>query len=387
MRSRNNWLINPTLGVLAILLSIMIPGALKFGLDANWVIISFSGLLSFYIGARMARIVYNEKAMLLFGEFLTLLLLLISFKSIARILAAPIALLWLVVLNIGGIIVGSKEKSIPYYSTALYGIGAIFIIHSFLQYKSWDIIRSLPLTPPEGAFGMLLIFITFPSILQWLLYHMHRYSATIFIAATTSLMLLHGFRADAALVLLSTFLVVWKRYPRISYLFLITLISLFILVDVARSNLNVPVIERPIFRLSTTYYYSKEILRWFLSFLPPSNPSWLFSIPMHPSQSIGRGIYGKEYGITPTIFVEFSISSGLLGMLLLSLVLGILSGYSFSLFIRSKDVFSYAIIWPILITRVEIGMSQLDLVIMSGSVTFAILANLFNEDHSTKSVK
>ncbi len=387
MKPRNDWLIDPTLGILAILLAIMVPGALKFGMDANWIAVSFSGLLLFYIGARLAKIIHNEKALLLLGEFLTLLLLLISFKSISGILAIPIALLWLVVLSIGGMIIGSKEKPTPYYSIALYSIGAVFVVHSFLQYGSWDVIRSLPLTPPEGAFGMFLIFITFPSILQWMISYLNKYSTIIFIIATTSLMLLHGFRADAALVLLSTFLIVWKKHPRISYIFLVTLISLFILVDVARSNLNVPAIERPVFRLSTTYYYSKEILKWFHSLLPAFNPFWLFSIPMHPSQSIGRGIYGKGYGITPTIFVELSMSSGLVGMFLLSLILGVLSGYSFILFIRGRDVFSYAIIWPILITRVEIGMSQLDLVIISGSVTFAILANLFNEDRSATSVK
>ncbi len=387
MKSRRNWLVNPTLGILVILLGIMIPGTLKFGLDTNWMIISFSGLLLFYIGTKLAEIIHSDRFMLLFAGFLTLLLLSISFRGIAGMSAIPIALLWLIVLSMGGMVVGSKEKSIPYYSIILYGIGTVFIIHSFLQYGSWSIIRSLPLTPPEGALGMFLIFITFPSILQWVLSHARRYSTILFIVTTTSLMLLHGFRADAALILLSTFLIVWKKYPRTSYLFLITLISLFILVDAARINLKIPVIERPIFRLSTTYYYSKEILKWFSSFLPQFDPFWLFSIPMHPSQSIGRGIYGKGYGITSTIFVELSISSGLVGMLLLSLILGILSGYSFILFIRGEDVFSYAVIWPILITRVEIGMSQLDLVIISGSVVFAVLANLFNEDRSATSVK
>ncbi len=385
MRLERNFVVNPTTGIMAILLVITISGSLEFGLDLNWIAISFGGLLFFYIGTRIIKIFNDKKIMLLFGEFLTLILLLVSFRSVAGILAIPIAVLWLIVLSTGGIIIGSKKAPIPYYSIALYCIGSIFVIHSFLQYRSWDIIRSLPLTPPEGAFGMFLIFITFPSILQWLL--SYQYSSVTFIVITTLLMLLHGFRADAALILLSAFLVIWKKHSYISYTFLIALILLFMLVGITRNNLNVPILERPIFRLSTTYYYSKEVLKWFLSPLPSLDPFWLFSIPLHPSQSIGRGIYGKEYGITPTIFVELVVSSGLLGMFLISLVLGILSGYSFRLFLENRDIFSYAIIWPILITRVEIGMSQLDLVMISGSVTFAILANIFNERLSATSVK
>ncbi len=386
MRLKRNFVVNPTIGIMAVLLAIAISGSLEFGSDIDWVTISFGGLLFFYIGTKIINIFNNNKAILLLGEFLTLILLLVSFRSVAGVLAIPIAMLWLIVLSTGGIIVGSKKAPIPYYSMVLYFIGAIFVIHSFLQYRSWDIIRSLPLTPPEGAFGMFLIFITFPSIFQWLLSY-RRYPSVIFIVISILLMLLHGFRADAALILLSTFLIIWKRHPRISYIFLITLVLLFMLVDITRNNLSVPILERPIFRLSTTYYYSKEVLKWFLSPLPSLDPFWLFSIPLHPSQSIGRGIYGKEYGITPTIFVEFAIGSGLLGMFLISLTLGILSGYSFRLFLENRDTFSYAIIWPILITRVEIGMSQLDLVMISGSVTFAVLANIFNEGLSATSVK
>ena len=74
-------------------------------------------------------------------------------------------------------------------------------------------------------------------------------------------------------------------------------------------------------------------------------------------------------------------------MLVLSAIIGLLAGYSYRLFLRERDMFSYAIIWPLLITRVEIGMSQLDLALVMGSVVFAILANLFNGEHSATSVK
>ncbi len=387
----SSWLLNPSLGVSLLLLAIIIAGVPTFGFDAEWIIISLGGLLALHLGVEASGRIREggsgERSLLLLGETITFLLLSVSFGGIAGHQAPLLALLWLITLNLSAILVKSGGRRFPLYSLTVYSAGILFTVHSFAQYGSWAAVRSLPLTPPEGAFGMFLIFISFPSILQWLVNGNRNILSALFIALSITIMLLHGFRADAALIILSTFLILWRRYPRISYTFILSLLALFLLVDVIRTNLSIPVSERPIFRLSTTYYYSKEVLKWFSFLVPPQGPLWILSIPLHPSQSIGRGIFGKEYGITPTMFVGLSIASGIFGMLVLSAIIGLLAGYSYRLFLRERDMFSYAIIWPLLITRVEIGMSQLDLTLVTGSVVFAILANLFNGEHSATPVK
>ena len=323
-------------------------GAWSFGLDANWIAISLAGLACFHLGAWSSKFLREKRgALLIASEAFTFLILYLSFRAVAACALAQAAL-WLVVLNISAIIVGCGRARTPIYSLAVMIAGLSFVVHSFSQYGSWSAVRSLPLTPPEGAFGMLLVFISYPSILDWLLDRSKGASA-LFIAFITIAMMLHGFRADAALILLSTFLVLWKRRRNLSYAFILVLFALFLAVDLVRTNLSIPAYERPVFRLGTTYYYSKEILKRFFSLSPPQGPFWMISIPLHPSQSIGRGIFGKAHGITPTMPIGLLLDSGLVGMLLLSAFIGLLAGHSYRLYLEGRDLFSYPVIWPCLL--------------------------------------
>ncbi len=374
--------LSPPIGVSAVLLLILLSGIPRFGFSLLWLVINALGILCLYLGTRASHMDFKKvtKASLLLGVLVVFLTIFTSFRGISGLpWATVIATLWTLVLGLSAI--SSKifsRNGFPLHSILTYVMGALFIVHSFSGYGSWRAIRALPLTPPEGAFGMFLLFISFPSILDYLLSNENRALPPLFIAISLGLNLLHGIRADEALILLSSFIIIYKRRGRSPYILLAIFLVLFLFVDLIRTDIDVPLMSRIAYRLGTTYYYSTELLNWSLSLPLNRDPLWLLSVPLHPSQTIGRGIFGKEYGITPTIFVEFSLLYGTLGIVLLSLLIGILSGYSYRLFKENRDHYSYPIVWSILITRAEIGLSQLDFALIAGSIVFAILANLIN---------
>ncbi len=372
---------HPTVGISLILMAILLLGSRSYGLDYGWVLVSWLGILAFQFGLTAASKIDERKlhgASLIAGEVLVIILLAVSFREITP-LYPLIAVTWLAALNLAAYIIALSKGGTPIFQLLVYASGTFFVVHSFLQYWSWEVIRELPLTPVEGAFGMFLIFISYPSLLWRLLEGGHRFLPWAFLSLTSALMMLHGFRADVFLVILSTFLLLVRRRDPRGFALMVILIALFIAVGEARSYVHVPTYERIAFRLATTYYYSKELCSYFLTPLPSYGPFWLSSIPLHPSQSLGRGIFGKAYGITPTMFIGLLVDLGLVGMMILSTLIGFLSGYGYRLSMRGgNDLFSYNVIWPILVTRAEIGFSQLDLALIAGSVVFASLANLIN---------
>ncbi len=373
--------VHPTIGISTILVAILLLGSRSYGLDYGWVLVSGLGVLAFQSGLIGASKVGDRKlhkVSLVIGEALVITVLAVSFREITP-LYPLIALTWVAALNLAAYIIAHSKGEIPVFQLLVYASGTFFVVHSFLQYGDWEVIRELPLTPVEGAFGMFLIFISYPSLLWRLMEGRRKLLPWAFLSLTSGLMILHGFRADVFLVILSTFLLLVRRRDPQGFALMVILLALFIVVGEARSYVHVPTYERIAFRLTTTYYYSKELCSYFLTPLPPYGPFWLSSIPLHPSQSLGRGIFGKAYGITPTMFIGLLVDLGLIGMTVLSVLVGFLSGYSYRLSMEGgNDLFSYSIIWPILITRAEIGFSQLDLALIAGSVVFASLANLIN---------
>jgi hypothetical protein len=368
-------IIHPSSGIFIILASIMISGSIKFGISYQWLLSSLSGLASFTLGVISANRL-GIKFLMISSEIALFIIIFFSFLRIAGYYSFLISLLWLAVANISSLIIRTKEVRVPVYSIITYILGSSLVIYSYLKIPDIAELRASPSVPVEGAFGMFLIFISYPSIFSWLLKSNSIYS-TLFSVFSISLMLLHGFRADAILVLLSTFLLVWRRSRHLSYLLLLSALLLYIGIDVIRAKLAISALERPIFRLSATYYYSKELASYFLKLIP-IEPFWLTSIPLHQSQTIGRGIFGKDFGITPTIFIGMLMDLGFIGMLLLSFFIGSATGYSYGKFISGGDEFSYTVIWPIIITRTEIGLTQLDLALIFGSTIFSLLLNFFN---------
>jgi hypothetical protein len=368
-------IIHPSSGIFIILASIMISGSIKFGISYQWLLSSLSGLASFTLGVISANRL-GIKFLMISSEIALFTIISFSFLRIAGYYSFLISLLWLAVANISSLLIRAKEVRVPVYSIITYILGSSLVIYSYLKIPDIAELRASPSVPVEGAFGMFLIFISYPSIFSWLLKSNSIYSA-LFSVFSISLMLLHGFRADAILVLLSTFLLVWRRSRHLSYLLLLSALLLYIGIDIIRAKLAISALERPIFRLSTTYYYSKELASYFLKLIP-IEPFWLTSIPLHQSQTIGRGIFGKDFGITPTIFIGMLMDLGFIGMLLLSFFIGSATGYSYGKFISGDDEFSYTVIWPIIITRTEIGLTQLDLALIFGSTIFSLLLNFFN---------
>ncbi len=373
--------VHPTIGILMILVAILLLGSRSYGLDYGWVTVSGLGILAFQLGTLTASTVSGRKLhgiSLIIGEVLVIILLGVSFREITP-LHHLIALIWVATINLAAYIIAHSKGETPIFQLLVYASGTFFVVHSFLQYGDWEIIRELPLTPVEGAFGMFLIFISYPSLLWRLIEGGRRLLPWAFLSLTSGLMVLHGFRADVFLVILSTSLLLVRRKDPKGFALMVILLGLFVAVGEVRSYVHVPTYERVAFRLATTYYYSKELCSYFLTPLPAYGPFWLSSIPLHPSQSLGRGIFGKAYGITPTMFIGLLVDLGLIGMTVFSVLMGFLSGYSYRLSMEGgNDLFSYNIIWPILITRAEIGFSQLDIALIAGSVVFASLANLIN---------
>ncbi|MDK2371939.1 MAG: hypothetical protein QI197_00935 [Candidatus Korarchaeota archaeon] len=373
--------VHPTIGILTILVAILLLGSWSYGPDYGWVMVSGLGILAFQLGTLTASMVSGRKLhwiSLIISEALVIILLGVSFREITP-LHHLIALLWVTAINLAAYIIAHSRGETPIFQLLVYASGTFFVVHSFLQYGDWEVIRELPLTPVEGAFGMFLIFISYPSLLWRLIEGGRRLLPLAFLSLTSGLMVLHGFRADVSLVILSTSLLMVRRKDPKGFALMVILLGLFVAVGEVRSYVHVPTYERVAFRLATTYYYSKELCSHFLTPLPPYGPFWLSSIPLHPSQSLGRGILSKAYGITPTMFIGLLVALGLIGMIVFSVLIGFLSGYSYRLSMGGgNDLFSYNIIWPILITRAEIGFSQLDIALIAGSVVFASLANLIN---------
>lgn len=371
-------LIHPSTGIAGVLTLILLSGTLKFGLSLEWLVVSFSGITVFTSGSLLSKsIEKNPICILIASEAILFSVIFLSFRRVADYLSLLIPSAWLIVANISPLPIRLKETKAPIYSLFTFSLGSIFVIHSYLTVPGVRELRSSSTAPLEGAFGMFLIFISYPSIFNWLMGLGRKLLSASFLIISVTLMLLHGFRADAILIILSTFLLLSKRNKKLSYLVLTSILFLYIGVDIMRTELKVSALERPLFRLSTTYYYSKELASSFLK-LTPVEPFWLTSIPLHPSQTIGRGVLGKDFGITPTIFVGMLMDLGFLGMLLLSALLGLISGYFHGRFTEGKDEFSYPLIWPLLITRTEIGISQLDLALIFGSTVFSLMLNFFN---------
>jgi hypothetical protein len=370
-------MLHPSLGVFVILTLMTFFGSLKFGFSAQWFLVSFSGIISLTIGTVLAGFSNkNIKFPLIFSEITLFIVIFFSFLKIAGYSSFLISSLCLIVANTSPLLVRIKKIRTPIYSILIFVLGVFMVVYSYLKILNIAELRALSNIPLEGAFGMFLIFISYPSIFSWLSKFNSFYVAS-FSVVSILLMLLHGFRADAILIILSMFLLIWKRRRNLSYLILMLILLLYIIIDIMRVNLAVSALERPIFRLITTYYYSKELTSAFFRLIP-IEPFWLTSIPLHPSQTIGRGIFGKNFGITPTIFVGMLMDLGFIGMIILSLLLGLATGCSYKRFVRGEDEFSYPIIWPIIITRTEIGLTQLDLALIFGSIVFSLL---FSMDH------
>lgn len=381
MSDIHSFLIHPSLGLAAILSSAAIFGALGFGFSVEWFSVTVLGLLSFTVGCFLSKFDKNSSIALIISEVMVFIVIFVSFRKITGSDPLLISASWLAVANASALLIKEKKVRFPVYSAISFSLGAFLVIHSFSSIKSIAELRSSASVPLEGAFGMLLIFISYPSLFDWLL-KTNRILSSLFSVISIILMVLHGFRADAILVLLSTFLIVWRRNKKTSYAILVSVFLLYIAVDIIRNKLVISALERPLFRLSTTYFYSKELASHFFKILP-IEPFWLTSVPLHPSQTIGRGIFGKEFGITPTIFVGILLDLGLVGVILLSFLLGFVSGKSYRSFLKEDDSFSYLIIWPILITRTEIGLTQLDLALIFGSTIFSVLLNFLKGGSSS----
>ncbi|MCS7103428.1 MAG: oligosaccharide repeat unit polymerase family protein [Candidatus Korarchaeum sp.] len=378
-------LIHPSTGIMGVLALILLSGVARFGLSLEWLIVSLSGAVTFTIGSLLSKSIEdNPIYTLIISEVIVFVVIFFSFYRIAGYLSLLISSTWLSVANISSLLIQLKEMRSPVYSLFTFLVGSIFVIYSYLTVPSVSELRSSSTTPLGGAFGMLLIFISYPSIFSWLLELNKKVLSASLSLFSVILMLLHGFRADAILIILSTFLLLSKRNKKLSYLVLISIFFLYVGIDAIRTELKISILERPFFRLGTTYYYSKELASSFLKLLPVE-PFWLTSVPLHPSQAIGRGIFGKDFGITPTIFVGMLMDLGFLGMLLLSALLGLVSGYSHRKFLEGRDVFSYSLIWPLLITRTEVGMTQLDLALVFGSIVFSLILNFFNRSRMSRS--
>lgn len=387
MRDLHSILLHPSTGVAGLLSLFLILGTIKFGFSISWFISSLSGILAFTAGSALSRRLGSPLILLASSELMVFLVIFFSFYRMAGQLSLLISSAWLAVANASPLLVRLKRVRPPVYSILTFSVGSLMTAHSFFTIPSVIELRSSSSIPLEGAFGMFLIFISYPSIFEWLLGLGKRAVSSSFFLLSVILMLLHGFRADAILILLSTFLILSRRSRKLAYLTLLSIFFLYIGIDVMRTELKVSALERPLFRMSTTYYYSKELASYFLRPFPVE-PFWLTSIPLHPSQTIGRGIFGKDFGITPTIFIGMLMDLGFIGMLLLSALLGLISGYSYGKFMRGEETFSYPIVWPLLITRTEIGLTQLDISIIFGSALFSLLLNFFNgSSRATPGVK
>ncbi len=271
----------------------------------------------------------------------------------------------------------SDNKSYLLAVASLYSLGAVLTLYSFSLYGGWEKIRSLPNVPEEGAFGMFLMFITYPFLAWNLLNYKGKKGGklsillfTAFLIITSSLMLLHGFRSDALLIVLSSIiLLIGLGRRRYALALALAVIFLFLTVGMVRGKMKLSAVDRIPFRLATTYEYSSEIVDAFWGGVPKI-PLWIYSIPMHPTQVIGRALFLKNYGITTSLFCGFFIVNGVPSLIIFSILVGAFSYHSYMKFVSRENPLPYSLIWPLLITRAEIGMTQLDLVLIAAASSF-----------------
>ncbi len=357
---------------------IFLAGYSKFGFHVNWVIVNLTGGASLSLGLYLGKLMGDRQVSYL--AIATIFLIIwASFRWVLGDLVASLtSFLWLMTfLQASALhkqLSGSKGYALAVAS--LYVLGATLTLHSFLMNGGWERIRSLPNVPEEGAFGMFLIFITYPSLAWNLLKYRGEISGkpvilfTSFFVATSLLMLLHGFRSDALLIMLSSVILLIAQNKR-KYALTLTLVALaiFVLIDVIRGGVKLSVVERIPFRLATTYEYSSEVVDAFWG-AAPKIPLWIYSVPMHPTQVIGRALFLKDYGITTSLFCGFFVVNGIPSLVTLSILVGIFSYNSYSKFVSGENPLPYSLIWPLLVTRAEIGMNQLDLVLIAAAASF-----------------
>ncbi len=367
---------------LTILPLMMLAGCLRFGFHLKWAVVNLVGGTFFVLGYLIGKKVRDELVALL-ATLLIFLMVWVSFRwAIGELLAMLISFLWTASFIQASILNErlSRDNKYPLAILALYALGVVLTVHSSLVNGGWERIRSLPNTPEEGAFGMFLIMITFP-FLGWRALNYstgrHKTLAFIFILFTSFIMMLHGFRSDVIMIILSTtILLIGAKKGSQAMLLISSVLIIFLAVDVIRFEAKLSIIDRVAYRLATTYQYSSEVLNVFWGNTPPI-PLWIYSIPIHPTQLIGRAIFLKDYGITTSLFCGFFIVNGFPTLLVFSTLMGVFSSYSYRKFLNG-DPLPYSLVWPLIITRMEVGMTQLDIVVLAAAASFKSVGSILD---------
>ncbi len=362
---------------LLVLAFIFLSGFPKYGISYRWLIISVLGSISFLIGYIISNKLPN-KTINYIGFLVIMLMTWASFRwSLGPITAAFASILWGLVLAQASMLHRelSSSKFYPWAVGSIYALGAVLIITSVISHGGWERIRAMPNIPEEGAFGIFLLYITYPYIGSYLLSLKGKRKSfyfTAFMFVSGLLMALHGFRSDVMFILLSsTVLLMAKGNLKSVVVLLMSVILIFLSIDIIRFEASLGILERILYRLSTTYYYSYRIVDIFWN-LSVMEPLWIYSIPMHPTQVVGRAFFFKNYGITTTLFCGLFIVNGYMTLISFSLLLGLFVSEPYRDFLKGSPS-AYALVWPLLVTRMEIGLTQLDIVLIAATSLFRVM--------------
>ncbi len=316
------------------------------------------------------------------------MLLILSANSLSGILSFPEAALVSLAAVLLVILLSYIDLTIPRDRISSLSALVLFASSSVLSYSavshglfSWR--RSISI-PTEIALSMGLIAISYPRVA--------RRTAEIglkqFLAVTAVVIAvasLTGFRADPLLIIIES-LVIAVMYHDPDRRVLLFLAVLATSVIVALSLINRPPSALNLMKrfYSTVYYFNliaSSSIPWGLM----RDPLWIFRIGFHPTQFVGRAVFGRSTGITMTMFGNFMLDFGPVEMILMSLLMGVFSGW---LFTNSLEDYieDYSILLALLVTRMEIGFSQLDLLMIPALSFHVSLIRMERDSRSKREV-
>ncbi len=238
--------------------------------------------------------------------------------------------------------------------------------------------------PTEIALSMGLIAISYPRVARRVA-EVGLKQFLIVAAIVTAASSLTGFRADPLLIVIESLViaVVYHDLNKRDLTFLVVLaISIVGVLSLASRPLSALNLVKRFY--STVYYFSliasSSVPRGLMG-----DPLWIFRIGVHPTQFVGRAVFGRNTGITTTMFGNFLLDFGPTEMILMSLLVGIFSGWLFTNSLGDY-IEDYSILLALLVTRMEIGFSQLDLLIIPALAFHVSLIRVMRSSRSDREV-
>ena len=342
--------------------------------DPSTFLIEVIGIFSVFLGVIIGHKIEDRAASAISLSILFFLsaIILSSFSLAGYILAFISVFLVILLVKLEFL---SSEKDMLLLSLLVLALGGTLVLYAFLTGfpPKWRSDVQIPLTL---SLGLALIFISYPRVFH-LMWGKKGVAVTVIsaILAFTS-----GFRADLIFILVE-FLVICLIRGRHKELY--ESIPLFLFFLLLYGFLR-PGAYDLMKRMEAISSYLGDVVKYSIPYGVVKSPLWLFTTRVHPSQFIGRAFFGRNTGITLTLFGNMVFDAGLPELLMLSFIVGMAGGHIYAK--RTLYPYDYAIYLAIMTISSDAGFTQLFLLMIPALMLHESLLSWIKQRYSQKEI-